>query len=386
MATETTGDGGGSESIGGPITRIRSRLEGPNTLGNSRGFWIGFVVAVGLLAAYPFAPGAIKSIFVSTRTLSSFLAYGFLALSLAVVWGYGGILSFGQSVFFGVAGYAFGIVLINFNSPLGGTVGLLVGVGGGALMAAVLGYFIFYGGVRDVYATIITLVSTLVLKTFMDQTAGSGWTIGKAALGGFNGMNVPQLALGVGETSVIVSSYNGSFFYFALALLVVTYLLLRVLVNSNYGRVMVAMREDEQRTRMFGYRTERVKLTVFVIGGALAGMSGVLFTTWQVYITPTKFGLVAASLPVIWVGLGGRKTLIGPVIAAIALQFVANSLGSLWANVIRGALLVVFIMLLPGGIVPRARDLIVFAQHRLFGGGPTTPDRTEEADPEVSDS
>jgi len=386
MATDTPQSGGGPRSVDGSTGRLRNLLEGPNTLGNTRGFWVGFVVVVAALAAYPFAPTVIKSVLVSTRTLSSFLAFGFLALSLAVVWGYGGILSFGQSVFFGVAGYTFGIVLINVNSPLGGTVGLFAGVAGGALMALVLGYFIFYGGVRDVYATIITLVSTLVLKTFMDQTAGAEWTIGEAALGGFNGMNVPQLQLGVGETSVVISSYNTSFFYFALGLLVVTYLLLRVLVNSDYGRVMVAMREDEQRTRMFGYRTERVKLTVFVIGGALAGLSGVLFTTWQFYITPAKFGLVAASLPVIWVGLGGRKTLIGPVIATIALQYINNALGDIWAPVINGVLLVVIIMLLPTGVVPRARDLVVWAQRRAFDEPQSGPDPTESADPEVSDS
>lgn len=347
---------------------LRARFEGPNTLGNSRQFWLGFVVAVLALAAYPLVVSSYQA-----SRFSLFLVYALLGLSLAVVWGYAGVLSFGQVIFFGIAGYTFGVVSVNLATPLGITAAFLVGIAGGALVAAVLGYFMFYGGVRDVYVTIITLVATLVLQTFMAQTAGDAWTVGEAALGGFNGMpTIPNLAFGVGGAAITFDSV--SFYYLVLALLVAVYLGLRALVNSDYGRVMVAVREDEARTRMFGYDVRRVKLVVFTLGGALAGLSGVLYASWGNYMSPQVFQLAFASLPVIWVGVGGRKTLLGAVLATIGIEFFRNSLGGEWAFVAVGALLLVFILGLPGGIVPWVHRRYV---ERRGAATPEPPEVTE---------
>ncbi|GGO00667.1 branched-chain amino acid ABC transporter permease [Haloarcula pellucida] len=373
MATETSGAGPADAGDSGALAGLRSRFEGPNTVGNSRGFWVGFLVAVLALAAYPFVVGSYQA-----SRFSLFLVYAFLGLSLSVVWGYAGVLSFGQVVFFGVAGYTFGVVSVNFATPAGITGAFLVGVFGGALMAFVLGYFMIYGGVRNVYVTIITLVSTLVLHTFMAQTAGDEWTIGEAALGGFNGMpTIPNLAFGVGGASITFSSMT--FYYLVLGLLVATYLGLRALVNSDYGRVMVAVREDEDRTRMFGYDVERVKLAVFTLGGALAGLSGVLYAAWGNYMSPGVFELTFASLPVIWVSVGGRKTLLGAVTATVGIEFLRNSLGGELAFVIVGVLLLVFILGLPGGIVPWVHR--TYVEMRSDGATPEPP----EASAEVSD-
>lgn len=350
-------------------------LEGPNTIGDSRPFWVGFAVAVAVLFAYPVLFGSYQA-----SRFSLFLVYAFLGLSLSVVWGYTGVLSFGQVVFFGVAGYTFGVVSVNFATPLGITGAFLVGIGGGALVAAIMGYFMFYGGVRDVYVTIITLVATLVLHTFMAQTAGAEWTIGTAALGGFNGMpTIPNLAFGVGGAAFTFDSL--SFYYLVLVLLLVTYLGLRVLVNSDYGRVMVAVREDEDRTRMFGYKVRRVKLAVFTLGGALAGLSGVLYASWGNYMSPGVFELTFASLPVIWVSVGGRKSLLGAVVATIGIEFFRNSLGGELAFIIVGALLLAFILGLPGGIVPWAHET-----YTKLRGDDTAPEPPETAQTEVTES
>jgi branched-chain amino acid transport system permease protein len=374
MATETT-DGTGPRQSGGTLARVRAYLEGPNTIGDSRGFWVGFAVAVAVLFAYPILFGEYQA-----SRFSLFLVYAFLGLSLSVVWGYTGVLSFGQVVFFGVAGYTFGVVSVNFATPLGITGAFLVGIGGGALVAATMGYFMFYGGVRDVYVTIITLVATLVLHTFMAQTAGESWTIGTAALGGFNGMpTIPNLAIGVEGAAVSFDSTG--FYYLVLVLLLVTYLGLRVLVNSDYGRVMVAVREDEDRTRMFGYKVRRVKLAVFTLGGALAGLSGVLYASWGNYMSPGVFELTFASLPVIWVSVGGRKSLLGAVVATIGIEFFRNSLGGELAFIIVGALLLAFILGLPGGIVPWAH-----ATYTELRGDDTAPEPPETAQTEVTES
>lgn len=331
-----------------PLSRLRSRLVGPNTVGDSRGFWIGFAVVVAGLVAYPLVAGAY-----ATTNVALFLLYGLLALSLSVLWGYAGVLSFGQVAFFGVAGYLFGIVSLNLGGALGTTVALL----GGTLAAFVLGYFMFYGGVRDVYVTILTLVVALVLNTFMGQTAGEEWTVGTVGLGGFNGLpGIPNLELGVGGASI---TFGGAGFYWlTLGLLVAAYLGLRALVNGEFGYAMVAVREDEDRTEMLGYDVRRIKLLVFTLAGALASLSGVLYVTWANYINPSVFSITFASLPVVWVTVGGRRSLLGAVVATVAIEWFRQQLsitGSEYAIVAVGALLLVVVLLLPEGVVPRLR-------------------------------
>ena len=357
MATEpSTGERSGS-----PLARLRRRLEGPNTVGNSRRYWVGFAVAVLALVAFPVLTSGTGSRF------SLFLVLALLGLSLSLVWGYAGVLSFGQVVFFGIGAYTFGVVSINFPTPGGITGAIVAGTVAGALVAGLLGYFMFYGGVRDVYVTIITLVSTLVMLTFMAQTAGSEWTIGEAALGGFNGMPaIPLLTLGIEGVFTFQFVFNDyevfvpllgtrtfdPFYYLSLAVLLLVYLGLRVLVNADFGRVLVAVREDEDRTMMFGYNVERAKLVAFTLGGGLAGLAGVLYAARNVYIDPSVFQLYFATLPVVWVSVGGRKSLLGAVVATVGVEYVRLTLEGELALVAVGALLLLSILFLPGGIVP----------------------------------
>jgi len=367
MAVDTA-----SDDRTGPLGRLTSALTGPNTMGNSRRFWYGFVVATLLMLAFP-----LYMLETAVTNMSQYLALVLLALSLAVVWGYTGVLSFGQVAFFGVAGYTFGIVGINFPGPAGAMAALVVAVGVAALFAAVLGYFMFYGGVSDVYVTIMTLVVVLVLQTFLDQTAGDFWTIGDAALGGFNGMpGIPDLAFGFGDTAIVLA--DNVLFYVALFAVLGTYLGLRVLLNSDFGRVMVAIREDPDRTEMLGYDVKRVKLLVFTFGGALAGLGGVFYVTYMNYISPSQFSLTAASLPVIWVAVGGRKTLLGPIVATIFIErlglFLSVNVGD-WAFVINGLLLLLIVLLLPEGLLPGLRDFVSWVGDRRSGG--ETDDTTE---------
>ncbi|MDQ2049075.1 urea ABC transporter permease [Natronolimnohabitans sp. A-GB9] len=341
------------DSSDGHLAQLRRPFEGPNTLGNSSAFWAGLAVAVALLAAMPVVFG-----YYAAEVGAVFLAYALLGMSLAFIWGYCGILSFGQVAFFGVAGYAFGIVAINVSTLTGATLGLLAAVAVSTAFAAVLGYFMFYGGVRDVYVTILTLVVALVLFTFMGQTAGGEWAIGDARLGGFNGMSgVPDLGIGVGSVGLEVGLVGH--YYVTLGTVVATYLGLRALVNSQFGYAMVATREDETRTEMFGYDTTFIKFAVFTIGGAIAGLGGVLFTTQNNYIDPSVFGITAAALPVVWASVGGRTSLLGTVGAALAIQFVDYQLaisGSEWALVFIGSLLVFVVLVMPEGVAPRLHD------------------------------
>ncbi len=362
------------------VDRIRGRLEGPNTIGNSTPFWVGLGVVFAALAVFPLLTDPYTA-----RQSSRYFALAFLGLSLCFVWGYSGILSFGQVAFFGVAAYTFGAIGINFSSATGIGAATIGAVAVGTLFAAVLGYFMFYGGVRDVYVTILTLVVALVLHTFMAQTAGSEWAIGDAQLGGFNGMTgIPDLTLGVGASGFV---FDGIELYYALLFgLFVTYLGLRVLVNSSFGMTMVAIREDEERTATFGYDVPFIKLVVFTIGGALAAVGGVFYASWGNYVDPTVFGIAFAALPVIWVSVGGRESLLGALAATVAIERmqtglsggVGDFLGPEWALVIVGGLLLVVIMFMPAGVVPTL-DSIIKEQLAQRRGQSSSPTATEEA-------
>ncbi|WP_348612606.1 ABC transporter permease subunit [Halobaculum rarum] len=334
----------------GTITRLKDALEGPNTLGEGRSFWIVFGVLFGLLMVYPL----LRSSYYISNT-AYLLVSAFLGLSLCLVWGYTGIFSFGQVAFYGIAGYTFGVVSINITGPAGSLAGLIAGVAIAAGFAFVVGYFMFYGGVSDVYVAIITLAVTLVLNTFMGQTAGEEWAIGQAPLGGFNGMTgIPNLAIGVEGLAIEISGL--AFYYFVVLSLVITYLGLRILVNSNPGYVMVGIRENEERTELFGYDTQRFKLGVFTLSGGLAGFGGVLYTTWGGYIDPSVFGLTFAALPIIWVAAGGRKWLSGAIIGTFVITSISQRLsliGGQYSFIILGSILVIVILALPEGFVPQ---------------------------------
>ncbi|MFB6157259.1 MAG: urea ABC transporter permease [Haloferacaceae archaeon] len=344
-----------------PFNRLVRRLNGPNTVGNSRVFWGLFGVATLLLVAQPLLRSAYAA---SQFTL--FLAYGLLALSLSIIWGYTGILSFGQVAFFGFAGYTYALVSLNLGGATGSTVALVAALAASTLSAALLGYFMFYGQVRDVYVAIMTLVVTLVVHTFLGQTAGSEWTVGSVALGGFNGIpGIRDFTLGVGGASVVLS--GAGFYWLVLAVLLAAYLGARVLVNGRYGFAMVAVREDEDRTEMLGYDVRRVKLAVFTLSGTLAGLSGVFYVTWGNYVSPGVFSLTFATIPVVWVSFGGRKSLLGAVVGTVVIEWVRKWFSinaSEFAIVFVGAILLVSILFLPGGVIPGLRDGYVFlARH-----------------------
>jgi len=364
MAGETTA-GIERSTADGRLSALRDALEGPNTLGNSRAFWIGFAVIVAALLAYPM----LRSSYYVSNT--AFLpASAFLGLSLCLIWGYAGIFRFGQVAFYGIAGYAFGVVGINVAGPLGTMLGLVVSVAIAATFAFALGYFMFYGGIHDVYVAIITLAVALVLNTCFGQTAGEEWSIGAAPLGGFNGMtDIPSLAVGVGDATIVIA--DTAFYYFVVLTLLVTYLGLRALVNSDIGYVLVAIRENQARTELLGYDTKRVKLGVFTLGGALAGFGGVVYASWGNYIDPTVFGLTFAPLPIIWVATGGRKWLSGAIIGTFTVTYISQQLsvvGGQFSLIILGSLLLLVILVLPEGFVPQIHARLPRLLERLPWG------------------
>jgi urea transport system permease protein len=335
--------------VNGLVSLFRS-LEGPQTVGRGPGFWALFAIVLAIACAYPlFSDGY------TVGNTVYFFVWVFIALSLCLIWGYGGSLSFGQTAFFGIAGYGYGILTINFGSAYGFTfVALFLAIGMAAMFALLLGYFMFFGRIAGVFLGIVTLAVTLMLERFMAQTAGPEWRIGSARLNGFNGMSaMPPLTIPWPGGPIVLIADIG-LYYFVLGLLVLVYLGLRILMNSSFGNVIVAIRENPERAEMLGYDIRKYQLITFVIGAALAGLSGVLYTVWGQYITPSSMGMTAASLPLIWVAVGGRSDLTSTVIGTLVVLAAFQALtiyGSQYALVFMGVLLVLTVLIAPNGLV-----------------------------------
>ena len=296
--------------------------------------------------------------------ITVYMIMAVLALSLALVWGFGGILCFGQSAFFGLGAYTYAIAMINIGES---TAPLILAVLVPAAFAALLGYFMFYGRISDVYLGVITLTVTLILFNSVNSTASPEFHIGTARLGGFNGIpGIPPLNFPGNKAAVI--DLEGMF-YLATTALLVTYFGLRLLLASRFGRIIVGIRENERRAELLGYDPRAYKLATFTIGGALAGFAGCLFANWGNFVSPTIFGLAQSAQIIIWVIVGGRGTLIGPIVGCIGIQWLTTALGAnqpsgsdWWTNIlanaplILGVILVAFVLLAPKGLVPTLDD------------------------------
>ena len=287
--------------------------------------------------------------------MTVFAAMAMLALSQGFIWGYGGIMSFGQTAFFGLGGYTYAVAVLNLGDS---TVPVLLAVLLPALFAALLGYFMFYGRISDAYIGVITLTVTIILFNVVNSTAGDFYTIGDAALGGFNGMpSVPPLNVPGDPASPLDPEQT---WYAAMGALVLVYVLLRAILASRFGRVVVAIRENETRAQLLGYDTRLYKLIVFAIGGGVAGLAGCLYTNWGSFISPTVFGLATSAQVLIYVLVGGLGTLLGPILGAVGIQYLISLIGTqgaVNANLVLGAVLVVFVLLVPQGLVPVVQGL-----------------------------
>ena len=273
-----------------------------------------------------------------------------LALSLGFIWGFAGILCFGQAAFFGLGAYAFAIASINIGTPwLPFFIAILVP----ALFATVFGAVLFYGRLSDVYLAVVTLVMTLILFKFMNSSAGDGYKLGTARLGGYNGIpGFETLTLPWDPSEYL---YDTSLYYFAFILLIVVYIFLRLLLRHSYGRALIGIRENELRAELMGYDIRLLKTIAFSIGAGIAGLAGCIYANWAEIVTPALFSLGQSAEIIIWVIVGGAGTLMGPVIGAALLGYTKFLLGqqSVIDNTfVLGIILVLAVLLLPSGIFP----------------------------------
>ena len=320
---------------------------GERDLGKQKSSLIFFLAYLSSLSIVPMVMGDYEAM-----NFAYFLLNIPLGLSVTLVWGYCGILSFGQIAFFGVAGYAYGIIAGNLTQlPAYEFVGIGGGILSSMLLASVLAYFLFFARVENWIIPVLTLVFTLLLETFLAQTAGYQWKIGNVLLGGYNGMTgIPSMRLPWIDDPL----YGYSFYYYVLTFVALVFVALRIFINSKYGSIIVAIREDSLRTEILGYDIRKWQFFVFVLAAALASVSGILYVQWGNYITPSQLGLVAAAQPVIWAAIGGRSSLLAVSLSTIGMtwfSFTLSTQGNQLSLIFIGAAAVASIMLFRDGIV-----------------------------------
>ena len=327
---------------------------------------------------------------VSNFTLNLFgkyLTYAILALGIDLIWGYTGVLSLGHGVFFGLGAYAMGMHLMleigakgvyqnvlpdfmvwnrvtelplfwrPFNSALFTLIAVVVVPG---VVAAVFGFLTFRSRIRGVYFSIITQALALCAWLTFNRNAMN--------LGGTNGLSGFKTMFGFPLNEA--STQRG--LYVATALCVCgAYVLCRWIVRSPAGRVLVAIRDSETRVLFCGYSPAAFKLFVFTVSAALAGVAGALYVGQVGIITPARIGVLPSIEMIIWVAVGGRGTLIGPVVGAFGVNWLQSLLTTHYPDLcilVLGGMFVTVVLFFPDGVVGTAQKLMArFGAAKLPG-------------------
>ena len=315
------------------------------------------------------------AIHVSTYLVALFgkyICYAILALSIDLIWGYAGILSLGHGAFFALGGYAMGMYLMRqigtrgvyadpvlpdfmvflnwkelpiawygFHSFAYAAIMILAVPG---LLAFVFGWFAFRSRVTGVYLSIITQAMTYALLL--------GFFRNNFGFGGNNGLTDFKDILGF---NVQAETTRNALLVISCLALALCFLVCRAIVTSKFGKVVIAIRDAEARTRFIGYRVENYKLFVFTLSACMAGIAGALYVPQVGIINPSEFAPGNSIEAVIWVAVGGRGTLTGAVLGAFVVNyaktfFTSGMLAPYWLFML-GGLFVLVTLLMPRGII-----------------------------------
>lgn len=285
--------------------------------------------------------------------LPEYLIYGVLAMSLGMLWGYAGILSFGQAAFFALGAYAMGLAMKAGLGAEAGYVGLLLSIIVGASLAFLVGYFLFSAGVRDIYFVLITLALSIMVQ----QIAISQSQI----TGGFNGMYVPRMDLALGPLGSLSLAHDRAIYYLILPITIAIYVGLRRLMTGDFGRVLVGIRENEGRTLSLGFETSWYKTVAFTISGAVACFAGALYGAHAEFVSPSLASVEFSTEVVIWVAIGGRQSLLGALLGGLgvaALSSYLDGLSPVFWQLILGGIFVAVIVAFKGGIAGALGQLV----------------------------
>ena len=305
-----------------------------------RGLAVIPLLEIGLFVVFAVLPFILEDYL--TVFVTRVLILSLLAISFDLVWGYAGIMSFGQALFFGTAGYSVALLARDLNITSVFIVipaAILIGL----LLALLLGSFLLLG--RRTPTVIFVALGTLTGSYAADRLA-RGWYY----LGGQNGIpSIPPMTAGSYEFAE-----GPVFYYLALATVVLVYLLCRFLTRSQFGLALAGMREQEARLAFLGYRVQHLKAIVFSLAGAIAGLAGGLYAFHEGFVWPNMLGVVLSTQIVLYALFGGVGTLIGAVIGVIVIEIVsfwlADNYQEIWP-IILGVLLLLVILFRPTGLI-----------------------------------
>lgn len=302
--------------------------------------------------------------------LGRFLSLAILALGIDLIWGFTGLLSLGHGIFFGLGGYAiamylklqvppgelpdfmqlYGITELPwfwqpfYSFPFAVICVVLIP----AILAGLLGYLVFRNQIRGVYFSILTQAATIVFFNFFN---------GQQKL--FNGTN------GLIDFTTLfgakVSDAKTQFVFYSLTVvfLVITYAVCRYLTSGRFGRVLIAIRDDESRLRFTGYNPTEFKVLVFAISGVIAGIAGAFYTLQSGSVSPRAMDIAFSIEMVIWVAVGGRATLIGAILGTLIVNYARTFLSEQFAEFwlfFQGALFLLVVTVIPDGLVGWLRN------------------------------
>ncbi|MGH7274231.1 MAG: urea ABC transporter permease subunit UrtC [Nitrospiria bacterium] len=303
--------------------------------------------------------------------LGKYLSLAIMALGLGLLWGYAGILSLGQAVFFGLGGYSMGMYLMleigteqskygealpdfmvwnqvkelplfwepyhSFTFALGSAVFLPV------LFATFFGYLTFHSRIQGVYVAILTQALAFAAWLTFNRN--------EMKLGGTNGLTDYKTILGF---SLLEPATQRGLYIITAVCLVIAYCLCRWLTTSKLGNILRAIRDSENRLRFLGYSTTGFKVFVFAVSAGLAGLAGALYVPQVGIITPSQIGVMPSLEVVVWVAVGGREALVGGPLGAVLVNalrsFLTGAAPELWPFIL-GGLFVGVVLLFPVGLV-----------------------------------
>ena len=292
-------------------------------------------------------------------------AYMIFALSLDLLWGYTGLMSFGHAVLFGSGGYMVGLSFTysdgvpDFMSRMGVTelpwfgtllqneyAASLLGIIIPGALAAVLGYFIFYSKVKGIFFSLITMALSQIFETFFANQ--SAITNGTSGLGG-----LPRRFFGI-ELAI------KPFYYLTVIVVLLVYALCLRLTGSRFGKALTSIREDENRLAFVGYNPAKFKIAVYAISGMLAGLAGMLFVPFNGMISPTELGINLSTSVLVWIAIGGRGNLTGAMLGTLIVNWLQTLLSEFSADIwplVLGGMILAVIFVIPTGIVGKLKEL-----------------------------
>jgi len=298
--------------------------------------------------------------------LGRFLSLAIVALGIDLIWGFTGLLSLGHGIFFALGGYGlamylqlqlpegqlpefFGLYGVSelpwFWQPfysLPFTLAAIVLIPG--IVAGILGYLVFRNRIRGVYFSILTQAALIVFFNFFNGQ--------QKLINGTNGLKTstaPLFGQQAGDAKVQLIFYGLTVIFLAL-----TYLLCRWITSGRFGNLLIAIRDDESRVRFSGYNPTPYKVFVFALSGAIAGIAGAFYTIQSGIVSPQYMDIAFSIEMVIWVAVGGRATLIGAMLGAVAVNYGRSLLSEKFPEIwlfFQGALFLIVVTVLPDGVV-----------------------------------